>query len=254
MTEEISLVTATRIYCKNCKIERIQAISIDGITLEDFKFFKYKQICNECKNHDFLEFLPISKGQNLADTMNEILRENWKQRQKDNPVIVKPKLDISNEEWKSQLEAKYQKLYGIVKERMPVLWYSLEFELSIFRILNIKGYSLPFAGIILGAPSSSKTLALEMLRNRPNTIYSDNFSAKSFVSHSANVKKEQLGEVKRLLTPELSPTFTKKDDDLKEILGIMTRILDGRGFSSDSGVHGKREYVGEYMFARFSQV
>ena len=32
------------------------------------------------------------------------------------------------------------------------------------------------------------------------------------------------------------------------MLGIMIRILDGKGFSSDSGVHGHREYVGEYMF------
>ena len=50
------------------------------------------------------------------------------------------------------------------------------------------------------------------------------------------------------MTPELSPTFAKKDDDLKEIIGIITRIADGHGYKSDSGAHGGRGYTGEWMF------
>jgi hypothetical protein len=42
------------------------------------------------------------------------------------------------------------------------------------------------------------------------------------------------------LTPELAPTFAAKDDDLLQILGIMTRILDGNGYESDSGAQGHR--------------
>ncbi|MGI8832369.1 MAG: bifunctional DNA primase/polymerase, partial [Nitrososphaeraceae archaeon] len=164
--------------------------------------------------------------------------------------------EISQEEWRSTLVVRYWNLYHIIKDRMPILWDSLEFELSVLRILNISKCTLPFAGIVLGSPSSSKTLGMEMLRNRPNVKYSDNFSAKSFVSHSANVKKEGLKDIdllpkiknKALLTPELSPTFTKKDDDLQEVLGIMIRILDGKGYTSDSGVHGERGYTGEHMF------
>jgi predicted transcriptional regulator len=53
---------------------------------------------------------------------------------------------------------------------------------------------------------------------------------------------------KLFLAPELSPLFTKKDDDLVEILGIMTRIADGRGYESDTGAHGHRGYTGEHMF------
>ena len=95
-----------------------------------------------------------------------------------------------------------------------------------------------------------------MLRKRNNTLYSDNFSARSFVSHSANVKKDELKEIdllpkmkdKALLTAELSPTFTKKDDDLIEVLGILTRVLDGNGYESDSGVHGHRGYSEPMMF------
>jgi hypothetical protein len=49
--------------------------------------------------------------------------------------------------------------------------------------------------------------------------------------------REQLQEIDKLprikdktfLTPELAPTFVAKDDDLIQILGIMTRILDDHG-------------------------
>jgi hypothetical protein len=35
---------------------------------------------------------------------------------------------------------------------------------------------------------------------------------------------------KLFLTPELSPMFSVKDDDLNEILGILTRVADGQGY------------------------
>lgn len=95
-----------------------------------------------------------------------------------------------------------------------------------------------------------------MFRKWKQSFYTDNFSAKSFVSHSTAVKREELEKIdllpriknKFFLTPELSPTFTKKDDDLIEILGILTRVLDGQGYESDTGAHGHRGYSGEHMF------
>jgi hypothetical protein len=53
---------------------------------------------------------------------------------------------------------------------------------------------------------------------------------------------------KLLLTPELSPTFSKKDEELIDILGIMTRVLDGHGYESDTGAHGHRGYNEPMMF------
>jgi hypothetical protein len=164
--------------------------------------------------------------------------------------------NITHEEWQLKLTEKYQRLYGIVKENLPNLWDSLEFELSIQKILNIKGCTLPFAGIVLGRGSSMKTVGIEMFRNSKNTFFTDNFSAKAFVSHSTAVKRQELEQIdllpkirnKLFLTPELSPTFTKKDDDLVEVLGIITRVLDGHGYESDTGAHGHRGYHGEYMF------
>jgi hypothetical protein len=42
--------------------------------------------------------------------------------------------------------------------------------------------------------------------------------------------------------------FSQRDDGLNECLGILTRVLDGEGLSTDSGNHGQREYKGEYLF------
>jgi hypothetical protein len=163
---------------------------------------------------------------------------------------------MTSEEWQSQLAQRYDTIRDICNKNFPDIWHSIEFELSILRILNIKGCSLPFAGIVLGAPSSCKTLGIELFRDYSNVYYTDNFSSKAFVSHSTGVSKEELPQIdllpkiknKCLLAPELSPIFSKKDDDLIEILGILTRVLDGHGYQSDSGAHGRRGYSGEHMF------
>ena len=154
----------------------------------------------------------------------------------------------SSEDWQCQLALKYHNLRNICNDNLPGLWDSLEFELAIQKILNIADCTLPFAGIVLGRPSSLKTIGIELFR--ANTFYTDSFSAKSMVSHSTAVKKAELKKIemlpkiknKFLLTPELSPTFAKKDDDLIEILGILTRILDGHGYESDTGAHGHKGY------------
>ena len=54
---------------------------------------------------------------------------------------------------------------------------------------------------------------------------------------------------KLFLTPELAPTFASKEEDLIQVLGIMTRILDGHGYESDTGAHGHRGYNERMMFA-----
>jgi hypothetical protein len=50
-------------------------------------------------------------------------------------------------------------------------------------------------------------------------------------------------------TPEWAPIFTLREDDLKAALGIITRIADGQGLASNSGVYGRRAYEGIHMFA-----
>lgn len=70
------------------------------------------------------------------------------------------------------------------------------------------------------------------------------------------MKKEKLKEIDMLpkikntyfLTPELAPLFAARDDDLLQVLGILTRVADGHGYESDSGAQGHRGYNEEIMF------
>jgi predicted transcriptional regulator len=155
-----------------------------------------------------------------------------------------------------ELFEKYRHLRAVTKKNMPHLWPGLEFALSVKTILNIKGNTLPFSGILLGPASSAKTVIVELFRGSRHTFYTDNFSPKSLVSHNSAVPKEKLREIdmlpkikdKYFLTPELAPIFAARDDDLLQVLGILTRVADGRGYESDSGAQGHRGYNEQIMF------
>lgn len=163
---------------------------------------------------------------------------------------------ISSAEWQKMVLRKYLELRTNVEAIMPELWKPIEFALSVKSILSIQDCTLPFIGIILGPPSSVKTVTIELFRGSGHTFYTDNFSPKSFVSHNTTVARDKLSNVdllpkiknKFFLTPELSPTFSKRYEELIEILGIITRIADGHGYESDTGAQGHRGYSGEYMF------
>jgi hypothetical protein len=160
--------------------------------------------------------------------------ESWQSKQKQQQEIIQP-LNVSFEEWQATLSQKYKTLYDTVQKNLPHLWPSLEFDLSIKNILHIKDCTLPFGGVVLGKPSSLKTVGIQMFRKSRHTFYTDSFTARSFVSHSSGLSEELLQQIdllpkirnKCFLTPELAPTFSAKDDDLIQFIGILTRILDG---------------------------
>lgn len=163
---------------------------------------------------------------------------------------------LSREGCAQKIREKHQQLFDVTMKNLPDLWLPLEFALSVKSILNIKGCTLPFGGILLGVPGSSKTAVIELFRGLPHTFYSDSFTPKSFVTHNSAVQKEKLKELDMLpkiknkffLAPELAPIFSSEDKDLLQLLGILTRVLDGQGFESDSGAQGHRAYKGDYMF------
>ena len=140
--------------------------------------------------------------------------------------------DISLEDWEKNSKQKYLALYNSIKENgLHSLWQPLEFTLSIKCILNISDITLPFAGIILGPPSSLKTVSLTMLKKWPQTFYTDNFSAKSLVTHISGKTEEELRNIdmlphwknKQVLLPELSPTFTAKEEDTTRVYFRVSR-------------------------------
>ena len=193
---------------------------------------------------DILKFEEQSKKTYRDHIIGEILERR------------KNHINLSQEEWKTILAEKYRKLQNTVKDNIPEMWIGLEFVLSVLRILNIHDCTLPFIGILLGRPSSYKTQIIKLLTKWYCCYYTDDFTAKSFVSHSTSVSEEELAEIDMLpkiknrlfLTPELAPTFTVKDEDLAKTIGMITRIADGHGFVSNSGAHGQRGYTEDMMF------
>ena len=171
--------------------------------------------------------------------------------------LQKDNLDISFEYWSTTLLEKRKIFNTKLTENFPDLELLGDFELAIKTILNVQDITLPFMGIALVVPSSLKTALIERLRKLPYSYFTDKFNARSFVSHNANTTEEKLEKEidilpavrdKIFLTPELATLFTQKDDDIKEQFGLITRVLDGHGLETNSGVHGKRGYHGTYMF------
>jgi predicted transcriptional regulator len=159
--------------------------------------------------------------------------------------------DISFNEWQRILVAKYRNLKNTVELKLPKIWPGLEFGLSSLRILNIDDCTLPLIGVLLGRPGSGKTVAITLLSKWMYGYYTDSFSPKAWVSHTTSVNsQEELEAVdmlpkmkdKQFLTPELATLFNLKEDDLRLSLATITRIADGHGFASDSGVYGHRAY------------
>ncbi len=148
----------------------------------------------------------------------------------------------------------------IVGKHFPHSLRVVEACLANYFSLLLQDLSNCPALVLIGPPSSSKTTVLEFLDTHV-MFPTDNFTPRSFVSHSANVEKSKLAtEVdllprirhKMMVVKDLSPMFSKRADDVKEGMGVMTRVLDGRGYTSDSGAHGHRGYTGDYVFGFLS--
>lgn len=163
---------------------------------------------------------------------------------------------ISFDDWEAKRNEKYEYLKEMVKANLPSLWEPLHMVLAVRSMLYIREITLPFALIVLGPPSTLKTVSMELLRGYPNNFFTNKFNPRAIVTHNSTGTEEDLRNIdllpkwknKIVLLPELATMFTKKEDDLREDLGVLTGILDGHGYESDSGARGHRGYSGEYMF------
>jgi polyhydroxyalkanoate synthesis regulator phasin/predicted transcriptional regulator len=204
----------------------------------------------------------------LLDSLKQQSKEEQNKEQKEQQAIKnilnevnqlrEQNLNLTFEEWQSTLNLKFNNLHNTVKRLMPEIWPGLEFELSVYNVLKIEDCTLPVIGIILGRPSSSKSVIIDLMRKWPYVYCTDDFTPASFVSHStAADSPEALERIdmipkmknKLFLTPELSPMFSKDEKDLAHQLGIITKVADGKGYSSDSGAHGHRGYDEDTMFS-----
>lgn len=164
--------------------------------------------------------------------------------------VDKPTRPISFEEWRA-----------VIKENFPDLLLAAEIGISTITQLLIRDITNPFAVVLVDVPAAGKTIAINFFSEIEGLTYAtDKFTPAAFVSNAANVKKEKLKEVdllprlqyKMFLVRDMATIFSKRDDDLAESMGLLTRLLDGEGLNTESGVHGERHYVGEYLFMLFA--
>jgi hypothetical protein len=190
---------------------------------------------------------------------NAVVLKNNKQGEQGQGLKMAPnatRANCSMDEWRTKTKEKYNVVKTITEQKATGLWTPLEFAISIKCVLNVADITLPVIGIILGPPSSWKTVAVNMSKGARDTFGVDSFSPKSFVSHNSNLLEEELQEIdllpkiknKLFMVPELSPLFTSREDDLENIIGMIVRIGDGEGYTSVSGAKGVRGYEGPIMF------
>jgi hypothetical protein len=181
---------------------------------------------------------------------------NQKKIKKDKNPVPEPRIRIAKcpssdnnvdfSDWRSTVAANF-----------PDLLLPAETALAVLAQFLIRDITNPFALVFVDVPSSGKTIGINFFDGIPELTYAtDKFTPASFVSNAANVKKEKLAEIdllpriqyRMLLIRDFATLFSKREEDLKEMLGILTRVLDGEGLNTDTGVHGQRQYNGEYLF------
>ena len=150
---------------------------------------------------------------------------------------------------------------SFVKHHYPNLLGSVHACLSVFGSMALKGRTKPLSLIFETASGCGKTATLQMVFPigdvLKNFVYrSDKFTPKAFVSHAANVTADELRgidllpklENKVLVTKELAPILRGREDELKENFSTLISVLDGKGFTSDTGMRGQRGYDRPLLF------
>lgn len=154
------------------KLENAIAANLSGVEFDsnfDSRKFSTK----------FIDLL-VQDAENEHEKLESNLRKEQNDKQKILDEINKDKttINISLYQWENTRKQKYNTLYNTVKDNLPSIWLPLEFTLSIKYIINIAKITLPFAGFVLGAPSTLKTAGLIMLNKWPQTFYTDHFTSK----------------------------------------------------------------------------
>ena len=145
---------------------------------------------------------------------------------------------------------------AVISANFPAYARPAEICASVVVQLLLNDVANPFALALVDVPSSGKTITLNFFDVPLLAYTTDNFTPASFVSHASNVKREELANVdmlpriryRTLIVRDLAPIFGVKEDELLKTMGILTRALDGEGLETDSGVHGKRGYTGDWLF------
>lgn len=187
-------------------------------------------------------------------TVEEINQDERKFRK--NPDAIEVINSSDNSGYLAELNNEREKLKNLYNKYFNDTFYILETCLSVKAQHLIDGITLPMLLLLLGLPGGYKTTVLDITNWLDGCVYLDKFTPRAFQSHKANSTEEELKENdllpriknKTLITPDLTSILTTDSDNLRELIGILIRILDGKGFQSASGAHGIREYKGVHYF------
>ncbi len=149
-----------------------------------------------------------------------------------------------------------QQVEAVVRRELPACWLPLEASLSVVGASMLKDIHHCVGLILVGAPGGRKGTTLSMLGTDDPIYRCDDFTPASFVSADATKTTEQLKRIdllpqlkhKILVVDELSPLFSKRYEDLINSIGILTKIMDGKGYIRATGTQGRRGYQGDYRF------
>lgn len=164
--------------------------------------------------------------------------------------VETPEVEMDIETWRA-----------IIETNFPELTQAAEVCLSVVLQLLINNVHNCFSLTLVDVPSSGKTICLNFFDGLHEIMYaSDNFTPASLVSGAANRSGKQLSKVdmlprirhKVLIIREMATILSEREEDLREKMGTLTRVLDGEGLVIDNGVHGRRGYQGDYMFMMLS--
>jgi DNA primase (bacterial type) len=202
---------------------------------------------------DYIKSFPsLDEAKVAVEKLIEQAQEDYRRRMTavvEQPRVAKvelPETPVTLTEWRD-----------VIRKNFPSLTRPAEICLSVEVQLLLNDVVNPFALALVDVPSSGKTITLNFFSRPKELAYTtDYFTAAAFVSHATNVPREELSNIdllprirfKTCVVRELSSILGSKEDDLLKSLSILTRVLDGEGLESDSGVHGQRGYTGDYHF------
>ena len=136
----------------------------------------------------------------------------------DESVLIEKYKDLPYEIWQQEQNKRYETLRQAVRDNIPESWESIECVLTSKGIMHIKDITLPLILIIIGNPSTWKTIAIGMLRRWFGAYYVDKINPKSFVSHANVENREELEYIdlirdmrdRLFLIPELAQSLCRK--------------------------------------------
>jgi hypothetical protein len=151
---------------------------------------------------------------------------------------------------------------SFVRHYYPNLLGSVHACLAVFGAMALKGRTKPLSLIFETASGYGKTATLQMVFPTANSglktiVYrSDKFTPKAFVTHAASIAESKLEERdllpklenKVLVTKELAPILRGREEELQDNFSVLISVLDGKGFTSDTGMRGQRGYERSIIF------